>query len=155
MSDFISNGRAVTTRNIFSRETVVRIDILADRGILWALLTNGSDLPRWNSTVISLEGDIRKGEKIRLRSTLDPKRVFKLKVTEFEPESAMIWGAAMGKRVFKLKTLGNGTTNFFMSEKIGGPLFPLFSGMIPPFDESFEQFAKDLKKESELIQNAN
>ena len=36
-----------------------------------------------------------------------------------------------------------------MVEKIGGPLFPLFANMIPPFDASFEQFAKDLKNEAE------
>ena len=57
----------------------------------------------------------------------------------------------MGKRVFTLKTIGNNLTNFTMSEKIGGPIFPLFSKMIPSFDASFEQFAKDLKNEAEVI----
>lgn len=33
-------------------------------------------------------------------------------------------------------------------------MFPLYGGMIPPFDASFEQFAKDLKKEAEIIMNA-
>ena len=36
-----------------------------------------------------------------------------------------------------------------MTEKIGKPLFPLFAKMIPAFDESFEKFANDLKKEAE------
>jgi len=39
-----------------------------------------------------------------------------------------------------------------MREKIGGPMFPLFAKMIPPFDASFEQFAADLKAEAEKIQ---
>ena len=38
-----------------------------------------------------------------------------------------------------------------MVEKIGGPLFPLFAKMIPPFDGAFEQYAKDLKHEAEKI----
>jgi hypothetical protein len=38
-----------------------------------------------------------------------------------------------------------------MQEKIGGPLFPLFAGMIPSFDASFDQFALDLKNEAEKI----
>ena len=38
-----------------------------------------------------------------------------------------------------------------MSEKIGGPIFPLFSKYIPSFDNAFEQFAADLKKEAEAI----
>jgi hypothetical protein len=41
-----------------------------------------------------------------------------------------------------------------MAEKIGGPLFPLFAGMIPPFDQSFEKFTADLKKEAETIQRS-
>jgi len=41
-----------------------------------------------------------------------------------------------------------------MSEKIGGLMFPLYGSMIPPFDESFEKFANDLKKESETIMNS-
>jgi len=38
-----------------------------------------------------------------------------------------------------------------MREKIGGPLFPLFAKMIPPFDDSFDQFAADLKEEAETM----
>jgi hypothetical protein len=41
-----------------------------------------------------------------------------------------------------------------MTERIGGPLFPLFAGMIPSFDESFETFAADLKREAETIQRS-
>lgn len=154
MTNLTSNGKAVTTKKTFSRETKVSIDIQANKSILWALLTNANDYPRWNTTIISIDGSISKGEKIRLKSTLDPKREFKLSVKEFEPDKRLVWGNAMGKRIYSLKTIGNDLTNFEMSEKIGGPIFPLFSKMIPPFDQSFEQFVNDLKKEAELIQDA-
>jgi hypothetical protein len=42
-----------------------------------------------------------------------------------------------------------------MTERVGGPLFPLFAGMIPSFDESFDRFTADLKKEAEKIQGTN
>ncbi len=151
MEPITSNGKAITEKRVFSRETAVSIDIEADKSILWALLTNASDYARWNSTVISIEGNIRAKESIVLKAKLDPKRAFKLKVLEFNPDSSLTWGDAMGKRVFTLKTIGNNLTNFTMSEKIGGPIFPLFSKMIPSFDASFEQFAKDLKNEAEII----
>jgi uncharacterized protein YndB with AHSA1/START domain len=153
MTNLSSNGKAVTTKNTFSRETEVSNEIQANKSILWALLTNANDYPRWNTTIISIDGNIAQGNKIKLKSTLDPKREFKLSVKEFEPDNRLVWGDAMGKRIYTLKTIGNGLTNFSMSEKIGGPMFPLFSKMIPPFDQSFEQFANDLKKEAELIQN--
>ncbi len=38
-----------------------------------------------------------------------------------------------------------------MVEKIGAPLFPLFASMIPSFNQTFEQNAKDLKNEAETI----
>lgn len=146
-----SNGKATTTKKTFSRETSVSVDIQADPKTIWGLLTNAVNYPKWNTTVISIDGKIALGEKIQLKSYLDPKRVFKLAVKEVEAERRLVWGDAMGKRIYTLTSKGNGVTNFSMNEKIGGPLFPLFAKMIPPFDESFEKFAADLKKEAETI----
>ncbi len=155
MTPVASTGKAVTIKKTFSRETAISIDIQADKSIIWALLTNASDFPRWNSTVISIDGEIKPGAKIRLKSVLDPKRVFKLSVKEFEADNRLVWGDAMGQRVYTLKSIGQNLTHFTMTEKIGGPLFPLFAKMIPPFDQSFEQYARDLKKEAEAISNTN
>lgn len=60
----------------------------------------------------------------------------------------------MGQRTYTLTKVANDITAFKMVEKIGGPLFPLFAKMIPSFDDSFEKFASDLKKESEIIMQA-
>jgi len=149
----VSNGKAVTSKSTFSRETSVSVNIEAEAAILWALLTNAADFPRWNSTVISISGNIQSGETIELKSRLDEKRTFKLKIKEFVPNQRLVWGDPMGSRVYSLEKAGKGT-QFTMSEKIGGPLFPLFAGMIPSFDESFDKFAADLKKEAETIQRS-
>jgi uncharacterized protein YndB with AHSA1/START domain len=150
-----NNGKAFTQKNLFSRETTVSIEINADKSILWALLTHADDVARWNTSIISLEGNIAPKGKIKLTSTLDPKRVFKLQVKDFVPEERLAWGDAMGNRIFTLQAEGPSKTQFTMTEKIGGPLFPLFSRMIPSFDESFEAFARDLKKEAETISKTN
>ena len=149
---FAQNGKAITTRKTFSRETAISIDIKADPEIVWQLLTNAADYPRWNSTVISVEGKIVSGEKIRLKSTLAPKRTFKLKIRQVVPNARLVWGDGQGSRVYTLTNKGNSTTNFSMDEKIGGFMFPLYARHIPQFDQSFEQFAADLKKEAEAIQ---
>ena len=146
-----SNGKAVTVKTTFSRETSVSNIIQTDASIVWALLTNANDMARWNSTLVSVEGDIKLGNTIKLVSKLDPKRTFKLKVKELMPEKRLVWGDNQGSRVYTLMNNGDGSMSFWMVEKIGGLLFPLFAKMIPPFDASFEQFAADLKKESELI----
>jgi uncharacterized protein YndB with AHSA1/START domain len=148
------NGKATTIKKTFSRETSVSINIKADTSIIWTLLTNASDFPRWNSTVISIDGNIAPGEEIKLKSALDPKRIFKLKVKEFAPDNKLVWGDAMGSRIYTLNRSENGSIFFSLAEKIGGPLFPLFAKMIPSFDRSFEQFAADLKTEAESIMNS-
>ena len=154
------NGRATTQKKAFSRETEVSIDIQSNPEIIWALLTNGSDYTRWNSTITSFEGDIEKGEKIKLKSTLDPRRTFKLKVKSMLPEQEMTWasGAApffKGKRTYQLKLNSDGTTTVTMKEKIGGLMFPMAARSIPSFDKNFEKFVSDLKKEAEIIYKTN
>jgi len=141
-------GKAFTVKKTFSRTTTINQNIQADPATIWKLLTNAAGFSKWNSTVISIEGAIQAGEKIKLKSTLDPTRVFKLKVKEFLPNQQLSWGDAMGTRNYLLKSTGD-STHFTMTEKIGGPIFPLFANKIPSFNESFEQFTADLKKEAE------
>lgn len=147
-------GKATTTKKTFSRETSVSTTIQADPAIIWALLTHASDFPRWNSTVTSMKGEIREGGSVELKSVLDDKRTFKLKVKEFVPEKRLVWGDALGSRVYTLTRGDGGSTVFSMTEKIGGPLFPLFAGSIPSFDDVFERYAADLKREAETIQRS-
>ncbi len=151
MSNTVSNaqdGKATTEKKTFSRTTSISININAAPASVWALLTDAENFPQWNSTVTSFEGTIAAGEKIQLKSTLAPDRTFKLKVKEMVPNQLMIWGDAMGKRTYTLDKTDQGTT-FLMREKTGGPLFPLFACQIPDFDETFEQFAADLKAAAE------
>ena len=148
LSTTAQKGMAKTIKKTFNRSTTISQHIDAEPNVIWSLLTNASDFSRWNSTIISIEGNISKGEKIKLKSTLDEKRTFKLKIKEFEPNKIMVWGDAMGKRTYSLKKEKDRTL-FTMTEKIGGLMFPLFANKIPPFDNSFEQFTADLKKEAE------
>ena len=147
-SDLLS-GNAQTTRAMFSRETRVSTEIRATCETIWSLLTDAERYPHWNSTVVSIRGQIASGQSIGLESNLSPGKTFRLKVKTFEPPRRMVWGSMMGSRSFRVESIGNGMARFEMSEKIGGPLFPLFARLIPPFDDSFNQFAADLKATAE------
>jgi uncharacterized protein YndB with AHSA1/START domain len=144
-----ASGQAATVKKLFSRSTGVAIDIAAAPEVIWMLLTDVDSFKLWNSTIIDLTGKIAPGERIQLCSTLAPERTFKLKVKEFEPPKRLSWGDAMGTRIFTLTPNSGNGTRFTMSEKIGGPIFPLFARMIPSFDESFNRFARDLKTAAE------
>ena len=140
--------KATTTKTIFSRETTVSIDINADAATVWELLTNVQKMPSWNSTIVSLSGNIAPNGKVALVSTLDESRTFNLNIQEFVPNKKLVWGDRQGARTYLITSRSGGVT-FTMTEKIGGFLFPLFSRFIPPFDESFDQFAADLKAAAE------
>ena len=141
-------GKASTIKKTFNRSTSVSILINADATKIWNLLANSENHVQWNTTVISIEGTITQGEKIKLTSTLDSSRTFKLKVKEVIPNQKLVWGDAMGTRVYLLTPTENGVL-FSIDEKIGGLMFPLFANKIPSFDASFEQNALDLKNAAE------
>jgi uncharacterized protein YndB with AHSA1/START domain len=142
---------AKTTKRLFSRETEVAVEIRAGAADVWGLLVDAARYPKWNSTVVSIDGEIALGKTIKLKSTLAPKRTFKLTVRDFQPPTVLVWGDALGKRTYRVTPNAGGTVTFSIHEKIGGPLFPLFARMIPPFDAAFDQFAADLKKQAESI----
>lgn len=140
---------ARTTRRFFSRETEVEVDIRATAAEIWAVLVDGASWADWTPTIVRLEGAIAPGGRVRLRSSLDPKREFALTIREFVPNERLTWGDAMGQRTYALTPLRGAGVRFRMQEKIGGPFFPLFARMIPSFDESFDRFAADLKRRAE------
>jgi uncharacterized protein YndB with AHSA1/START domain len=142
----------------FSRTTTVTTTIHAPAEIVWALLTNAADFPRWNSTVTSIEGVIAPGKTIKLKTTLDPKRTFTLKVVEATAPARMTWKSGQapffqGVRTYDIVKRSKDVCVFTMTEKLSGLMFPLAAGSIPDFRESFERYASDLKKEAEAIGN--
>ncbi len=128
--------------------------IAAPADKIWALLTNSAGYRDWNPSVVSLDGQITQDGKIALVSTLDPKRTFKLTVTELNTPTRMVWSSGMplglftGRRTFTL-TERDGSTEFSMTEAFTGPLARLITKAIPDMTASFNQFADALKTASE------
>ncbi len=128
--------------------------IAAPRDRVWSLLTDADSYARWNPSVVSITGPIAKGETISLVSTLDPKRTFKLHVTEMASPERMVWSDGMplglfrGARTFLLEIVEGGT-RFSMVEEYSGPLAGLITRMIPDMNESFQMYADGLKAEAE------
>jgi uncharacterized protein YndB with AHSA1/START domain len=143
------DGTATTMSKTFSRETRVSTTIDASPSTIWRLLTDAKGYSAWNSTVVSVDGEIAPGSKIKLVSTLDPSRTFSLKVKDFQAPQKLAWGDALGTRTYTITETNDGRSLFEMVEKIGGPIFPLFASKIPSFDASFTQFAADLKAAAE------
>jgi hypothetical protein len=137
-----------------SSYTVTRT-IHADPSRVWSLLSDATAYPRWNPAVVSLEGRIAAGEKIKLVSTVNPSRAFTLSVSDVAPERSMTWSSGMplglfrGVRTFRLVQAAPGETEFSMTEVYSGPLAGLITRTIPDQSESFAQFGDGLKAAAE------
>ena len=129
-----------------------RIDAPPER--VWAILTDASKYRDWNSAVVSIEGTIATGNTISLVSTANPKRTFKLRITEMAAPNRMAWSDGMplglfrGERTYLVQPR-EGVTHFEMTEVYTGLLAGLFTKAIPDLTESFNLFADSLKAAAE------
>ena len=142
-----------------AKRYTVRRTINASPERIWNLLTNADGYTSWNPAVVSLHGRIASGERIKLISTVNPKRTFSLTVSGVEPTRRMVWSSGMplglfrGVRTFSLRSQGDQETEFSMEEVYSGALAPLITKSIPDMSESFGQFADGLKTASEAAQS--
>jgi hypothetical protein len=144
------------SRGIFSMTCGVALPIRASAGTIWGLLTDAKDFPRWNSTVTSVEGQIREGERLRLHVP-GTGRTFTPRVSGVVPPERMTWTGGFslvfkGVRTFELKPCGDGSTEFVMRERFSGLMLPFVKGSMPDLAPVFERYASDLKREAELAQ---
>lgn len=131
----------------------VEVNIRATVELLWSILTDIKDYPRWNSTVSKIEGEFREGQSIRVYPQGNG-RVFTPTISGVARNERMIWSAGSqpffkGVRTFEIKPHGDGTSDFMMEEDFSGVIFALIKGSLPDFRPIFIAFANDLKKEAE------
>jgi hypothetical protein len=131
------------------------VTIRARPETVWALLTDASGYPLWNSTVSKIDGRIAEGQKITVHAKAAADRAFPVRVTEFVAPQSMVWSGGMplglftGTRRYRLTPAANGTVEFAMQESFSGPLAPLISRSIPDLQPAFDAFAADLKRQAE------
>ena len=129
-----------------------RIDASPER--VWSLLADASTYRDWNKAVLSIEGPIVQGGTVSLVSIANPKRTFRLHVTELRPPNRMVWSDGMplglfkGERTYRVEPR-EGVTHFEMTEEYTGLLAGVFTKAIPDLTESFNLFADGLKSAAE------
>jgi hypothetical protein len=149
-----SPTKAKKTQSAFRMDCAITTTIGASPQKIWALLTDASDFPRWNSTVSSIKGQIAEGETLKIEVPGAPGRVFKPKVSRLEVGRSMIWSDGMapmfkGVRTFSLLPNADGSTEFSMHEAFSGLMLPMIKGALPDFAPIFEAYAADLKRAAE------
>jgi hypothetical protein len=139
-------------------ETETTIDASPER--VWEVLADTGSWPDWDSGVLGVEGQAAEGNRIKIRSELNPKRAYPVKVVELERNRRMAWlggmplGLFKGVRTYALTPEGEGRTRFSMREEFSGPLLPLIWRSMPDMNDSFRQFANGLKQRVEAGRSA-
>ena len=144
------------SRGVLSMACRVALDIHAAPSTIWSLLTDAKGFPRWNSTVTSVEGQIREGERLRLHVP-GTDRTFTPRVSDVVPDKRMTWTGGFspvfkGVRTFELRPCADGSTEFVMEERFSGLMLPFVRGSMPDFGPVFARYATDLKHAAELGQ---
>src|SRR5262245_27751369 len=140
-------------RHTFSMLCRVEVNIRASAETIWKLLTDAEGIPRWNSTITRVEGQICEGGRLRIHVP-GTNRTFAPKVTGLVPDERMTWSGGCaplfkGVRTFVLQPSAAGSTTFVMDERFSGLMFALVKGSLPDFGPIFETYAADLKREAE------
>ena len=129
----------------------VKIQSSPDR--VWILLTNAKDFPRWNSTVTTIDGEIRDGQRIRIHVP-GTDRTFTPVISNVVPDAHMTRTGGFaplfkGVRTFELTPQRDGSTTFVMQERFSGLMLPIAGRAMPDLGPVFERYAADLKRAAE------
>jgi hypothetical protein len=149
----MSEPRISQAHGVFSISCRVDVTIQAKAERVWSLLTDAKTFPRWNSTITSIEGEIREGERLRLHVP-GTKRTFTPTVSGVVANERMTWTGGFapmfkGVRTFELRPRRDGSTDFTMEERFSGLMLPLAKGAMPDFGPVFATYANDLKRAAE------
>ncbi len=150
-----SDGVALVRDTDESLSYTVAVDIAAPKEKVWATLTDVDGYGKWNTTLVSIKGDIAAGGEVEMVPKIAPDQTFSVKVSEFKANERMVWEDGMpmgffsGVRTYTLAEGKNGSTRFVMSEVFSGGMLGMIKGSLPDFKPAFESFAADLKKEVE------
>lgn len=137
-----------------TKQIKTSITINAGREKIWQILLDFENYPRWNSFIKSVSGDVKVGNRIKIKLQ---GMTFKPVVLTLNPNTELKWlghlwfkGLFDGEHRFYLTDNGNGTTNFEQSEKFSGILVKLFSKRLDKDTKmGFEKMNKELKLQAE------
>ncbi len=132
-------------------------DIDARPQRVWEMLVDFKSWEQWNPFIPVVEGDLRVGERMRIKVVppgLKP-MVFKPKVYEVKPQEKILWGGSFlwivyrGDHAFLLEPLPGEKTRFRQIERFRGPMVLLMGNMIKKTEIGYHQMNLAFKRHVE------
>lgn len=129
--------------------------IYARSSTVWDIITDAANYTVWASGIIRIDGQVRDGGTIRVRTRPGSKRTFRLRVRQV-PGEVMTWtgspvpGLATGVRTFTLSPHG-GKTHLRVRDEFRGPLLKLIGRAVPDLGQDSAGYINAVKERAELI----
>ncbi|MFK7905333.1 MAG: SRPBCC family protein [Chitinophagales bacterium] len=136
------------------KEIKTAIQISASPKRVWEVFTNFEDYGNWNPFILSIEGNVKMGERIKINAG---GMRFKPEVLAFEENKELRWkgkflfeGIFDGEHIFLIEDNKDGTVTFKQEEKFSGILVGLFAKKLDTeTKEGFKQMNRKLKELAE------
>lgn len=122
---------------------------------VWDIITDAANYTAWPSGITRIDGHVRNGGTIRVRTRPGGDRTFRLRVRQV-PGEVMIWtggpalGLVTGVRTFTLSPYG-GKTHLRVTDEFRGPLLRLIGRTLPDLGQESTGYVHAVKERAELI----
>jgi uncharacterized protein YndB with AHSA1/START domain len=129
--------------------------INARASTVWDIITDAGNLPVWESGITDIDGELRNGGTIRIRTTNGGRRTQRFRIHNV-PGEVMTWtrvlplGLAKRIRTFTLKAQ-SGSTHLAVREETRGPLAALLGGIRRGPVQDLHHFVLAVGKRAELL----
>jgi hypothetical protein len=135
----------------FEAETM----IYARSSTVWDIITDAANYTVWASGITRVDGQVRNGGTIRVRTRTGGNRTFRLRVRQI-PGQMMTWtagpplGLFTGVRTFTLSPHG-GKTHLRVKEEFSGPLLGLIGRTAPDRGQDCTGYVNAVKERAEQL----
>jgi hypothetical protein len=135
------------------------IDIEASPDRIWEVLVDFSNWGSWNSFIPSVEGILKKGERLKIKvcppglkpMTFEPKVFSLMQNKEIVWGGSFLWIVYRGEHLFLLEPLDDNRTRFRQIERFHGPMVLFMGSMIKKTEKGYHQMNNLLKKRVEEL----
>ena len=133
--------------------------INARASIVWEVITDAGNLTVWESGITAIDGELRNGGTIRIKTTDAGERSLRLRVQQMHGE-VMTWtsGLPLGLlkriRTFKLSPRA-GLTHLTVKEEVSGPLAGLLRNTSPNTAQALNDYVHAVTNRAELLDRAS
>lgn len=129
--------------------------INARSSTVWNVITDAGNLTVWDSGITAIEGEIRNGGTIRIKTAARGARTVRIRVQQL-PGEVMTWTGGLPLGLFKrIRTFTlsphAGLTRLRVTEELSGPLRGLHGYPDPDTDKPLNDFVSAVRTRAELL----